>query len=374
MSAQKPVPVPAPSRLRFENGIAHPDLWLWDSWTAAMDGRIHLYCLALSRRDADGQPISQAERNNYPFHIRHFTSRDGGTSWYDEGGFLEPQTSGDRAFARSVWSGCMLARADGDWLCGFTGLREVTPERPFLQTICLGESRGGYTLDTPPSTALSCPIRDYEAIRDAGYYLPEADRLGSAEGEDGGPILAWRDPFIVAGPAGTLEVFWSAKIAPARSAVAHATVARKGDSYMVQTLHAPMTLPDDAAFTQAEVPKLYFDAAQKTWYLLISACDRLSEDQPADEVKKELRLYKSQSMRGPWTGAFAGGASRIPDTDLLFGASILSANFSSGHFTLIGPYTEYAPEDQQLTFAPKRLVSLPREGAEPLAGLKSRPV
>ncbi|MFN7055656.1 hypothetical protein [Hyphomonas sp.] len=373
MSAQKPVPVPAPSRLRFENGIAHPELWLWDSWTAVLDGRMHLYCLALSRTDADGQSISQAERNNYPFHIRHFTSRDGGTSWQDEGAFLTPQTSGDGAFERNVWSGCMLARTEGEWLCGFTGLRALTPERPFLQTICLGQSHDGFRLDTLPAAALSCPIRDYDAIREAGYYLPAADTLGAAEGEEGGPILAWRDPFIVAGSAGTLEVFWSAKMAPARSAVAHATVVRDGEDYVVETLHPPMTLPDDTAFTQAEVPKLYFDAAQKTWYLLISACDRLSEEQPADEVTKELRLYKSSSMRGPWTGAFAGGASRIPGTGFLFGASILSANFSAGQFTLIGPYTEYAPADKQLTFAPRHVIDLPREGAEPLAGLRNRP-
>lgn len=373
MSVQKPVPVPAPSRLRFENGIAHPELWLWDSWTAVLGGRIHLYCLALSRTDTSGQPISQADRNHYPFHIRHFTSHDGGSSWQDEGVFLTPQASGDGAFERNVWSGCMLARAEDDWLCGFTGLRTVAPDRPFLQTICLGQSRDGFKLDSPPAAALSCPIRDYDAIRQAGYYLPAADTLGAAEGEDGGPILAWRDPFIIAGSAGVLEVFWSAKIAPTRGAVAHATVVREGETYVVQTLHAPMTLPDDAAFTQAEVPKLYFDAAQEMWYLLISACDRLNEEQPADEVIKELRLYRSRSMRGPWTGAFAGGASRIPDTGFLFGASILSANFSSGQFTLIGPYTEYAPEDEQLTFAPKRVIALPQEDTEPLAGLNSRP-
>ncbi|AXE64002.1 hypothetical protein HPO_05917 [Hyphomonas polymorpha PS728] len=352
MTLQKPVPVPPPSSLLFENGISHPDLWLWDSWTAETGGITHLYCLALSRKDIEGRPVLHEDRNDYPFHIRHFSSTDAGRTWQDHGAYLSPQTIGDGAFARNVWSGGMLARAEDDWLCGFTGLREAGKDRPFLQTICLGHSHSGFRLDTPPTTALSCPVRDYDSIRSAGYYLPTKDMLGHKDGEEGGPILAWRDPFIVAGPADTLEVFWSAKVSSVQGTVAHATVTQKGNGFQIEKLHPPILLPDADSFTQAEVPKLYYDQTSSTWFMVISACDRINESQPAEEVTKVLRLYKSTSMRGPWVSAFGREDSLVPGTEHLFGASFLPSACSSNSITLIAPYTEYASPDRQLTFAP----------------------
>ena len=207
-------------------------------------------------------------------------------------------------------------------------------------------------------------MRDYDVIRAAGYYLPAKETLGAHDGEEGGPILAWRDPFILDAGDGRLEVFWSAKIGPARPAVAHATVRQSGSAFQIETLLPPMTLPDDAAFTQAEVPKVYADAETGNWYLIISACDRLSETQPADEVTKVLRLYRSSSLRGPWKPAFADGVSLIPDTEHLFGASIMQTDFRAGRFSLIAPYTEYAADNRQLTFAPVKTVRLPQEDAE----------
>ncbi|KCZ55438.1 hypothetical protein HY29_11990 [Hyphomonas beringensis] len=364
MSTQKPTPVPPPSPLRFENGIAHPDLWLWDSWTTQLNGKTHLYSLALSRVDSAGHQVSEGERNNYPFHIRHFVSSDEGMTWADEGVFLEPKDVGDGAFARNVWSGSILARPEGAWVCGFTGVREVNALTPFLQTICLASSENGAHLDTLPESPLSCPQRDYDEIRAAGYYLPEKDKIGAHDGEEGGPILAWRDPFILEGEQGKLEVFWSAKVSPARGAVAHATVVQTGSDFRIETLHPPMTLPDDEAFTQAEVPKVYQDAKSGAYYLIISACDRLSETQPADEVTKMLRLYKAPSLRGPWVSAFPGQDSVIPGTENLFGASIMSTDFDAGILRLIAPYTEYASADLQLTFPLPVDIQLPQQSAD----------
>ena len=365
MLDQKPIPVPPPSTMRFENGIAHPDLWLWDSWTAEQDGTLHLYTLAISRTDASGAPTLPENRNDYPFHIRHFTSRDAGVSWRDEGAFLTPGNTGDGAFARNVWSGCMLARRGGDWLCGFTGIREQGPERPFLQTICIGESSDGEALDEVPDEALSCPVRDYDLITASGYYLPHRETLGAAGGEEGGPILAWRDPFIVDTGGDRLDVVWSAKTGPKRGAVAHASIVKDKGAWRLETLHPPMTLPDDEQFTQAEVPKIHHDPESGTYYLLISACDRLSETQPADEVTKVLRLYRATSIRGPWEPAFAGGSSVIPGTETLFGASIAKADFAAGRMHLIAPYSEYASETRQLTIAAPRVIDLPRSGYLP---------
>lgn len=367
MTPQKSAPVPAPSQALFENGIVHPDLWLWDSWTAELDGKVHLYCLALSRRNSEGGAIAPADRNDYPFHIRHFTSADGGDSWQDQGAYLTPHETADGAFERNVWSGCMVARAEQDWLCGFTGIRAGKENQPFLQTICIGQSTSGYRLDSLPQTALSCPVRDYDQIRAAGYYLPAKELLGNKDGEEGGPILAWRDPFIVQESSGKLEVFWSAKVSPFRGAVAHATVTETCDGFQIETLHPPIELPDANSFTQAEVPKLHYHQKSATWFLMISACDRINEEQPADEVTKVLRLYKSSALRGPWTSAFDGGESLVPISEHLFGASILTTGPSAEHLTIIAPYTEYADAKKQLTFSPKVTINLRRAVAEPLA-------
>lgn len=363
MTQQKPAPVPPPSTEKFEKGIAHPALWLWDSWTAETDGTAHLYCLALSRTDAAGNAIMPENRNDYPFHIRHFTSENAGRSWTDAGVFLQPSDAGDGAFARNIWSGGILARGPDEWIAGFTGLRDAGADRPFLQSICIGYSRTADALDAGTVTTLSCPLRDYDQIRAAGYYLPARETLGAYEGEEGGPILAWRDPFILDAGDGKIEVFWSAKVAPARPAIAHATARRIGDAFQIEKLHPPMTLPDDGAFTQAEVPKVYVGASGAC-FLMISACDRLNEAQPAEEVSKRLHLYKASSIRGPWTPAFANFSSGIPDTDYLFGASFLRADVAAGQFQLIAPYSEYKSQREQLTFAPIKVVNVPVATAE----------
>ncbi|MBK8196729.1 MAG: hypothetical protein IPK75_00025 [Acidobacteria bacterium] len=363
MANQKPTSVPPPSTQKFENAIAHPALWLWDSWTAEIDGVAHLYCLALNRIDSAGDAVLPEHRNDYPFHIRHFTSEDGGRTWKDEGAFFEPSGASDGAFARNVWSGGVLARNDHDWIAAFTGLREAGAERPFLQSICLGRSDNAYSLDAGAVVSLSCPYRDYDHIRAAGYYLPARETLGAYEGEEGGPILAWRDPFILDAGDRKLEVFWSAKIAPARPAVAHATVRRTANGFEIEKLHAPITLPDDAAFTQAEVPKICRSAAGD-YFMMISACDRLNESQPAHEVTKVLRLYRAAAIRGPWKPAYADGASLIPDTENLFGASILKTDPGAAQFHLLAPYSEYEPTGKQLTFAPIKMVDVPLESQE----------
>lgn len=358
---QKPVPVPPPALQPFENGIAHPELWLWDSWTTELDGVLYLQCLALSRRDSAGNPIDPSNRNDYPFHIRSFQSSDGGLSWMDKGVFLLPVENQDGALERNVWSGAIVARRNEPWLAGFTGIRNLDAERPFLQTICIGQSANGSAMDWVPAAALSCPLRDYNQIRNAGYYLAPKDELGAADGEEGGPILAWRDPFILDAGNSRLEVFWSAKVSPARPAIAHATVRQHGDAFRIETLHPPILLPDDKAFTQAEVPKIYCDPDGGLCYMLISACDRLNESQPADEVTKCLRLYTSASIRGPWIPAFGDTISEVPGTNNLFGGSILRADFKAGRLTLIAPYSEYASNDLQLTFPAVRSIELPRQ-------------
>lgn len=284
----------------LQNGIDHPHLWLWDSWTYSEFGILHLYTLALSRKAADGTAIRHENRNDYPFHIRHFESSNGGESWNDLGAILSPSTDPQSFFNRNVWSGSATRLPDGRKLMGFTGLKEMGADRPFLQSIGLGLSADGMAFDSIQSIPISCPLRDYDEIIEAGYYLGPKSELGHKDGEEGGPILAWRDPYIFVDEAGVIHCFWSAKISPTVGAIAHATLVENDICFYIDELHPPILLPDSDQITQAEVPKIYFDDIHGEYYCLISACDRLYEGQENSEVTKTLRLYRASSIRGPW--------------------------------------------------------------------------
>ena len=350
------VDVPPPSAGLFLKGINHPDLWLWDAWTAAAGDTLTLFTLALARRNSKGVPISPGDRNDYPFHIRQFKSRDRGASWRDEGAFLTPDEASGGALAHNIWSGS-AAIWNERLLFGFTGVRKPAPGRSFVQSICILPAAADGAAPTPSDTiVVSDPEADYEAIIRAGYYLGPRDRLGDDNGEEGGPILAWRDPFLVPRRDGSIDAFWAAKISASVPAVAHARLTKDGDRFHCRLL-APISLPDAGDFTQAEVPKIYRDPAGEGYLLLVSTCNRLRENQPDEEVSKEMRLYRAVKPEGPWR-PYQGGESVIPGVEHLFGGAFASFDKSANTATLIAPYTEMARDEIQLTFAPPLTIDL----------------
>ena len=256
---ERTVQIPCASSVLFHGGIHHPDLWLWDSWVCRDQDLYHLYSLALARVASDGSAITPADRNEFPFHVRHFTSTNQGRSWKDRGVYFTPGKNDDASYERNVWSGSVSWMSPAHKLFGFTGIKEISPDREFLQTICLGVTFSVNGLTAPPKTALSCPLRDYEKIIAAGYYLGPKESLGDNNGEEGGPILAWRDPFIFTDTDGRIHLFWSAKTGPKTPAIAHATIRQSDSEYFLETLHPPLSLPDADTYTQAEVPKIYWD-------------------------------------------------------------------------------------------------------------------
>lgn len=361
----KTAPLPPAQAAAFRDGINHPDLWLWDSWTfKAPDGTSHLYCLALSRTDADGAVIHPRDRNSFKFHIRRFSSSDGGWTWNDMGPVILPGQAGDGSDSRNVWSGSVLGLADGTILFGFTGVREMGPQQAFLQAICIATGQGPDLVSHSPDAAVSCPLRDYDEILAKGYYLGPHDRLGSQDGEDGGPIMAWRDPFLFETAEGELRAVWSAKVSPTRPAIAQARLKRAGNRIELLELGPPMELPDAELMTQAEVPKIYFDAKSGEYLMLVSACDRQHEGQPDSEVTQIHRLYRSRSPGGPWKTYHQSG-SRLPGLDGLFGASLFEHDLSAGRLVVIGPYTENAGPERHLRFSEPREIQIgTRAGSE----------
>ena len=349
------VSIPPAHGERFIGAIRHPALWLWDSWVMRVDERLHLYCLALSRVTDDGEPITPDQFNDYGFHYRHFVSSDDGESWRDQGAVLHPGNLADESDNGNVWSGGVHPLGNSRVLFGYTGIEHASARRQFIQSPTF--ATGGLSGPTHfPAAAQSHPVRDRTRITEAGYYLPESETVGSNDGEEDGPILAWRDPFIFE-DHGTLRAVWSAKVGPREPCVAHAVLSESGGEWTTD-LQPPIRLPDAADYTQAEVPKLCWDEDDGSWLMMISACDRLHERQPDHEITKSLRLYHAPSVDGPWEPAFAHG-SVIRGVDHLFGASFADRTTTGGSIRLIAPYTVKIGLERAMSFAPIQTIKLP---------------
>lgn len=349
--------IPPPHAGKFTGAIVHPDLFLWDSWSFQQNDETHLYCLAVSRADISGRLFDAALRNERPFHVRHFLSLDEGLSWSDEGCFQQPRLGSSYFDAKTIWSGSVSLLPDGRKLVAYTGINIADPDLPFQQSIALAVSNDGHTIDELPDEPLSCPIRDWDAITSCGYYLDDIDKLGHKDGEAGGPILAWRDPFVLA-EDGAIHLFWAAKVGSHQPAMAHATVEETASGFVLTHLHGPITVPDDEEFTQLELPKILHDEQNERYYLLISTCNRRYEGQSDAEVDKRIRLYSSDSMSGPWQPACEGGSTIFQDEDCLFGMTVLSADFEGGKLHCVSPYTDASPCESSLSISKAFTISL----------------
>lgn len=342
--------IPSPYKSTFENGIRHPQLYLWDAWSYCENETIHLYCLAVNRLKENGTILDPSLRNDYPFHVRHFTSKDEGKTWKDEGCFLKPTIGEDKHDSRTIWSGSVELLPNGKKMVAYTGIYEIDEDRCFLQNMALAVSNDGFEINHKVNEPLTCPRRDWEKITNSGFYLAPKDELGHKDGENNGPILAWRDPFIFLDHNKAVHLFWAAKISSHENAMAHALLEKDGDTYKIAKLLPPITLPDGAGFTQLELPKVYFDAEKKLYYLIVSTCNRLYEGQSDDEVDKSLRLYRSFSLDGPWEPCGVDG-SRILKGSCLFGLTVLKTDFKNNRLLCIAPYTDAAPKELSHTFS-----------------------
>ena len=344
---EKIVQIPPPYTHKFEKGINHPLLYLWDSWSYLEGDVVHLYCLAVSRLKHDGTPLQPIERNNFPFHIRHFTSDDNGNSWKDAGCFLAPEALPEKFNFYTIWSGSIELLPDGNKLVALTALDNVDSNHSFVQNIVLAISNDGYIVDRVDDYILSSPSRDWEEITKKGYYLDVPKMLGNNDGENGGPILAWRDPFIFLDKDEKINLFWGGKISPTSSALVRAELKKDGEIYKIANLLPPVTVPDGNEFTQLELPKVLYNTDKELYYLVISSCNRLYEGQKDEEVDKGVRIYKSKFIDGPWETI--GG--KILGDENLFGPTVLKADFKNNRLLCVAPYTDAAEDNLSLTFS-----------------------
>lgn len=345
--------------LIFKQGIAHPDYFLWDAWSCQHRGLLHLYCLALPRRTEKGEAINPDQRNQYRFHVRHFISQDDGISWKDHGVFQQPAMANDRHDSSNVWSGSVFVDAQDQLWVGYTGIEQPSSDRPFVQNMALAKAHSFDSLEPARRFFLSSVLANYNEIRAAGYFLDAPQRLGYVKGECGGSILAWRDPFLFAS-GGKNYMAFAAKASAVQPAMGLARWDPSQPDKGIELL-PPVVFPDDHSFTQLEVPKIYALKERRQFLLLCATTDRISEDQPGDEVNMQIRLYLSEHISGPWRPA-GTTTSVLGNCDHLFGATVLTINEQSGTITLMAPYTTAPNDHRDLTFAPRFSVSLEEMG------------
>lgn len=349
--------IPAAHSEPFIGGIVHPALYLWDAWSYLDGDKIYLYCLAVSRTDSEGRRLDPAKRNERPFHVRQFVSSDDAKTWTDAGCFQEPTTGSNSFDSRTIWSGSIAPLADGNKLVAYTGVAENGPDLIFQQSIGLAISRDGSRIDHRYDEPISCCYRDWQTITDLGYYLDDKSNLGHRNGEAGGPILAWRDPFVFI-ENDTIHLFWGAKIGSHQPTLAHATIDEGDSGFKISRLFEPTTISDGNEFTQLELPKILRDRANGRYYLLISTCNRLYEGQTDAEVDKRVRLYSSSSLHGPWLPAGKDGSTILRDDCHMFGLTVLNADFEKDELRCVAPYTDAADDRISLTISEPFTVKL----------------
>lgn len=331
----------------FINGIDHPNLYLWDVWSASTDGTTHLYCLAVSNKDERGNLLPPECRNQKSFHIRHFVSHDNGESWIDKGCFQQARHGQDIFDSKSIWSGSILPLSDGRKLMGYTGIRDRGNTLAFHQTLALSISDDWNVAKSGSQTLLSDPLIDYNCIREKGYFLGEADALGHKDGEANGPILAWRDPFLLC-HEGQLHMFWSAKMESNLPALGHALLTETESGFAISELFQATAMPDGQQYTQLELPKVLYDDVQNRFMLLVSSCNRLHERQSDKEADKRMRLYTSASLEGPWCEFGHAGSTLSLAEPHMFGITIVEADFELQQLKYVAPFTEEAGIDKFL--------------------------
>lgn len=339
--------------MQFTSGIKHPELYLWDAWSYEKNNVFHLFCLAIPRRDSLGAPINPSDRNDHTFHIHHFESTDRGATWRDAGVHRLPGMTKlyDEA---NVWSGSVTPLPNGI-VEAYTGVRSASSEQPFIQNLVLSFLNADGS--SAPGHCILCPERDHDYIVSSGYFIDDKENLGSNQGECGGPILAWRDPFVFAYNQKTYVAF-AAKASEREPALG---IAQLVDSLQKAVLLPPISLPDSNEFTQFEIPKLFYLQKLEQFILVAATTDRQSEMQPDCEISHCIRLYIGKTPFGPWITAGAY-SSILRGVKHLFGATILGLDERNNRLIFMAPYTSQATADLQLSFAPRFFVTLDQLG------------
>lgn len=222
-----------------------PDHWVWDCWIADDGETFHLFYLHAPT--ALGDP----ELRHRNARIGHATSSDLRV-WTDHGPVLDAGSPG-APDETATWTGSVVADPDGTWRMFYTGASFDGAGRRNRETVLAATSPDLATWTKVDGFAIAADPRWYEVLDDGTWHEE-----------------AWRDPWVVADPAGH---GWHMLVTARgregadedRGVIGHAT----SPDLRSWTLGAPLTRPG-AGFAHLEVPQtLSIDGAD----FVVFSCD-----------------------------------------------------------------------------------------------------
>jgi beta-fructofuranosidase len=248
------------------------DHWIWDSWVAHDGEHHHLFFLRASRA------LHDPERRHLRATIGHARSTDLRT-WELLPDALVPADSpawDDQA----TWTGSVVRGPDGLWRMFYTGVSRA--ERGLVQRV---------------GVATSTDLTTWHRVGD-GRLLEADPRWYEQLDLDAWIDEAWRDPYVVADPAGDgWHMLLTARVregdAQGRGVIGHAT-SPDLERWQVQP---PLTAP--AGFGQLEVPQV---VTVDGLPVLVFSCwpDRMSAERRAQEPKGGVWSVPGATLLGPW--------------------------------------------------------------------------
>ena len=248
------------------------DHWIWDSWGAHDGEHHHLFFLRASRA------LRDPDRRHLRATIGHARSTDLRT-WELLPDALVPADSpawDDQA----TWTGSVVRGPDDVWRMYYTGVSRA--ERGLVQRVGVATSTDLMTWrrvgDGP---LLEADPRWYEKL-DLDAWIDEA----------------WRDPYVLADPAGDgWHMLLTARVregdAAGRGVIGHAT----SPDLERWEVRPPLTAP--AGFGQLEVPQV---ATVDGLPVLVFSCwrDRMSAERGAQEPAGGVWVAAGRTLLGPW--------------------------------------------------------------------------
>jgi len=228
------------SRFRPVMALVLPDRWIWDFWLVAAGDLVHVFYLQAPRS------LGDANLRHANSSIGHAVSADL-VHWQPVADALHPSPA--TAFDDfATWTGSVL-RHDERWHLLYTAASHA--EDGLVQRI---------------GHAVSDDLMAWH--RDRGPVLEAAPRWYAQLDRADWPDLAWRDPWLLADPAGGgFHAYLTARAAGGGDRLGRGVVARATSRDLVQwAAQPPVTAP--MGFGQMEVPQVL--EAGGRWYLLFS--------------------------------------------------------------------------------------------------------
>lgn len=286
------------------NGVIKSDeFYIWDNWGyMTAEGNIHIHAQYCERN------LCQSPEDRYwNAKIQHFVSTDQGESFTDKGTVVDTSRENDDFDSYNIWSGCAYELKDGRVISLYTGLssptKSLSGNRKYtLQSIGAAISEDGGKTFTKESEPIISPTRDYELLKDLGYYLGPKESLGEIDDPDG-TFMCLRDPeLFIEGT--TIHMLFACKVScedvssGIKNGVGHVII-KDFDNLGSIEIMKPLFVAEETDYNQLELPGLIKHDSR--YFLIVSTTNLEYIGQADTDVEKTVRIFVTDHLEnGVW--------------------------------------------------------------------------